>query len=119
MFFVSVSNMCVCIVFAMNMNMFVYVCMYECVLVCMYICLCVSIYICMTTSIYLLYVGFDYTYIDINTLAQGIKSFYLNLWYRFAHNYQPCMYVCMYVYMYVCMYVWVCMCLYIYGYMYV
>ena len=24
---------------------------------------------------YCLYVGFDYTYIDINTMAQGIKSF--------------------------------------------
>ena len=29
----------------------------------------------MTTSMYCLYVEFDYTYIDINTLAQGIKSF--------------------------------------------
>ena len=29
----------------------------------------------MTTSVYCLYVGFDYTYIDINELAQGIKSF--------------------------------------------
>ena len=40
--------------------------------VCMYVCM----YVCMTTSMYCLYVGFDYTYnIDINTLAQGIKSF--------------------------------------------
>ena len=29
----------------------------------------------MTTSIYCLSVGVDYTYIDVNTLAQGIKSF--------------------------------------------
>ena len=29
----------------------------------------------MTTSMYIWYVGFDYTYIDINALAQGIKSF--------------------------------------------
>ena len=29
----------------------------------------------MTTSMYCLYVGFDYTYIDVNALAQGIKSF--------------------------------------------
>ena len=29
----------------------------------------------MTTSMYCLYVGVDYTYIDVNTLAQGIKSF--------------------------------------------
>ena len=28
----------------------------------------------MTTSMYCLYVEVDYTYIDINTLAQGIKS---------------------------------------------
>ena len=27
----------------------------------------------MTTSMYCLYVGVDYTYIDINALAQGIK----------------------------------------------
>ena len=30
----------------------------------------------MTTSMYCLYVGFDYTYIDVNALAQGIKSFW-------------------------------------------
>ena len=29
----------------------------------------------MTTSMYCLYVRFDYTYIDVNALAQGIKSF--------------------------------------------
>ena len=29
----------------------------------------------MTTSMYCLYVGLDYTYIDVNALAQGIKSF--------------------------------------------
>ena len=29
----------------------------------------------MTQSMYCLYVWFDYTYIDINALAQGIKSF--------------------------------------------
>ena len=29
----------------------------------------------MTTSMYCLYVGVNYTYIDINALAQGIKSF--------------------------------------------
>ena len=29
----------------------------------------------MTTSMYCLYVGVDYTYIDINALAQRIKSF--------------------------------------------
>ena len=30
----------------------------------------------MTTSMYCVHVGFDYTYIDINALAQGIKSFF-------------------------------------------
>ena len=43
----------------------------------------------MTTSMYCLYVGFDYTYIDINALAQGIKSFSI-----------------IYIYIYVC----VCVC---------
>ena len=47
-----------------------------------------SMYCCMTTSMYCLYVGVDYTYIDVNALAQGIKSFLAS---------QVCMYVCMYV----------------------
>ena len=38
--------------------------------VCMYVCM----YWCMTTSMHCLHVGFHYTYIDINALAQGIKS---------------------------------------------
>ena len=50
----------------------------------------------MTTSMYCLYVGFDYTYIDVNALAQGIKSF-------LASHVFICMYVCMY---YVCIYAW-------------
>ena len=29
----------------------------------------------MTTSMYCLYVGVDYTYIDVNALAQWVKSF--------------------------------------------
>ena len=29
----------------------------------------------MTTYMYCLYVGFDYTYIDVNALAQEIKTF--------------------------------------------
>ena len=74
----------------------VYVCVYVCVYICVYLCvyvyimcvcmcvcmslfmcvfMCVCMYWCMTTSMYCLYVGFDYTYIDINVLAQGIKSF--------------------------------------------
>ena len=32
---------------------------------------------------YCLYVGFDYTYIDVNALAQGIKSFLAShVWYQ-------------------------------------
>ena len=42
-----------------------------------------SMYWCMTTSKYILYVGFDYKYIDINTLAQGIKSFLASqVWFQ-------------------------------------
>ena len=33
----------------------------------------------MTTSMYCLYVGVDYRYIDVNALAQGIKSFLTSL----------------------------------------
>ena len=43
----------------------------------------------MTTSMYCLYVGVDYTYIDINALALYVCV---------------CMYVCVYVCMYVLMY---------------
>ena len=50
---------------------YVFMCVYICLSVCMYVCM----YVCMSTSMYCLYVGFDYTYIDINALAQGIKSF--------------------------------------------
>ena len=85
----------------------------------------------MTTSMHCLCVGFDYTYIDINALAQGIKSFLAShVWFQAvagARTYGQqllvshanhstnetslCMYVCMYVCMYACMYVcmYVCM----------
>ena len=37
----------------------------------------------MTISMYYLYVGFDYTYIGINALAQGIKSFLASqIWFQ-------------------------------------
>ena len=77
---------------------------------------------------YCLYVGVDYTYIDVNALAQGIKSFLasqvwfqavaggLNLWHRLARNYysatltiRPPRHHCMYVCTHACMYVFVCM----------
>ena len=51
--------------------------------VCMYVCMYVSMYVCMTTSLYCLYVGVDYTYIDVNALAQGIKSFLASqVWFQ-------------------------------------
>ena len=69
----------------------------------------------MTTSMYCLYVGFDYTYIDVNALAQGIKSFLAShVWSQAvagARTYgtdspaitsQP-VYVCMYVYAALCL----------------
>ena len=68
-----------------------YVCMYVCVYVCinvwmyvcMHACMYVCMYVCMTTSIYFLYVGFDYTYIDINALGQGIQSFLASqVWFQ-------------------------------------
>ena len=77
----------------------------------------------MTTYMYCLYVGVDYTYIDINALAQEIKSFLASqVWFQavagartygfnslpFGHrDINMCVYVCIcvYVYMYVCMYV--------------
>ena len=78
----------------------------------------------MTTSMYCLYVGVDYTCIDVNALVQGIKSFLAShVWFQAvagARTYgtdspaitsQPRMYVCMYVLMYVCMNIcmYVCM----------
>ena len=37
----------------------------------------------MTTSMYCLYVGIDYTYIDVSALAQGIKSFLASqVWFQ-------------------------------------
>ena len=61
---------------------------------------------------YCLYVGVDCTYIDVNALAQGIKSFLAShVWFQAvagARTYgtdSPAitMNVCMYVCMYVCM----------------
>ena len=69
----------------------------------------------MATSMYCLYVGFDYTYIDVNALAEGIKSFLAShVWSQAvagARTYDTdspaitskcvCMYVLMYDYIYV------------------
>ena len=67
----------------------------------------------MTISLYCLYIRFDYTYIDKNTLSQGIKSFLASqVWFQAvagARTYgtdlltiimatETCMYVCMYKY---------------------
>ena len=74
---------------------------------------------------YCLYVGFDYKYIDVNALAQGIKSFLASLvWSQAvagARTYGTDSYVCMYVCVCVCMCVCMCICMYVlmYDYIYV
>ena len=56
--------------------------MYVLMYVCMYV-FDVCMYVCMTIYMYCLYVVFDYTYIDVNTLAQGIKSFLASqVWFK-------------------------------------
>ena len=58
---------------------------------------------------YCLYVGVDYTYIDVNALAQGIKSFLAShVWFQAvagARTYG--MYVSLYVSLYVCVYIYI------------
>ena len=53
--------------------------MYVCVFMYVYVCrpTYVCMYVCMHVSEY---VTFDYTYININAWAQGIKSFPLHVW---------------------------------------
>ena len=41
----------------------------------MYVCMYVCMYVYMYDYIYVLFVCVDYTYIDVKTLAEGIKSF--------------------------------------------
>ena len=83
----------------------------------------------MTTSMYCLYVGFHYTYIDINALAQVINPFWpVTFGFKPLLGLEPlttirpnlpastltihvCMYVCMYVCVYVCMYVCMYVCI--------
>ena len=56
---------------SMYVSMYVYVCMYLCMYVLMY------------DYIYVLFVGVDYTYIDVNALAPGIKSFLAShVWFQ-------------------------------------
>ena len=76
----------------------------------------------MTTSMYILYVEVDYTFIDINALAQGIKSFLAaQVWFQpllglepmapirpqlpASHANHVCMYVCLLYFNIYCMYV--------------
>ena len=60
---------------------------------------------------YCLYVVFEYTYIDINSLAQGIKFFFApQVWFQAGTGINVCMYVYMYVWMHVSMYV---LCMYV------
>ena len=67
-----------------------------------------NMYKCMTISMYCLYVRFDNTYIDINALAQGIKSFLaLQVWFQaFAgvRTYDTESPTIMYMCMHVCIY---------------
>ena len=45
----------------------------------------------MTTFMYCLYVGFDYTYIDIQALGQWIKSFLTSqVWFQAVAGAQTC-----------------------------
>ena len=94
----------------------------------MYVCM----YVCMTTSMYCLYVGVDYTYIDINALTQGIKlglkplvglepmaPIRPQLSASHANHSTTETYVCIGVYMYACMYVCMCVCMYMCLCMYV
>ena len=79
----------------------------------------------MTTSMYCLYVGVDYTYIDVNALAQGIKSFLAShVWLQavagarsYVTDSPACTHVRTYVRVYecmsVCLSVCMCTCLYI------
>ena len=53
-----------------QLTLYVSVCLYVSLF---FLFLSMCMYWCMTTSMYCLYVGVDYTYIDINALAQGIK----------------------------------------------
>ena len=89
----------------------------------MYVCMYVCIDVC-------LYVGVDYTYIDVNTLAQGIKSFLAShVWSQAvagARTYgtdspaitsQPRMYV--YVCVCVCVSVWMCLCIHTHTHIYI
>ena len=77
----------------------------------------------MTTSMYCLYVGFDYTYIDVNALAQGIKSFLAShVWSQAvagARTYGTDSPAITSMYMYVCIYVCLCMYVLMYDYIYV
>ena len=45
--------------------------------------MCVSLSVLMYDYIYVLFVGLDYTYIDINALSQGMKSFLASqVWFQ-------------------------------------
>ena len=72
----------------------------------------------MITPMYYLYVGFDYTYIDINALAQVIKSFLASkVWFQAVAGVRtygtdsPYVRIC--VCGYVCVLVWVLMYMYV------
>ena len=74
---------------------------------------------------YCLYVGVDYTYIDINALEQGIKSFLASqVWFQAVLGLEPVATIrpqllvshanhCMYVYMCICVYVCMHACIHV------
>ena len=69
----------------------------------------------MTISMYCLYVGVDYTYIDINALARAIKSFLASqVWFQAVAGARTyvCMYVCIYLSIYLSIYLCMCECKY-------
>ena len=65
------------------MYVYIYVCMYVFVYIYIYIYIYTRIYVLMYDYIYVLFVCRGWLYIDINTLAQGIKSFVASqVWFQ-------------------------------------
>ena len=73
-------------------HMYTYVCLSVYLPIYLHVSLCclsfflslsLSAYVLMYDYIYVLFVGVDYTYIDVNALAQGIKSFLAShVWFQ-------------------------------------
>ena len=76
-------------------------------------------YVLMYDYMYCLYVRVDYTYIDVNTLAQYVYVYVCVCMYVCMYVHMFCVHVCIDVRMCVCMYVHVCVCTYMYVCIYV